>query len=93
MPAGVLRSIREFIRIFNGTAVPISRDIPHQQLVTLFDILTSQYRILRGGSSHIGQRCLVTDDFRHHIGYQPWVIPQLLVFSRVVIQEFNTAGD
>ena len=51
----------------------------HNQRVASFNLLAAQFVVLKGSSSHVDDGCLPTDHFRHHVGDQRRVCPQLIV--------------
>ena len=53
MMPGVSAIDDEVVRPINDTFVAVTRDVPHQQLVIFFNLLTTQHSVLVGGAAHI----------------------------------------
>ena len=57
----------QFVGVFKLFFITVSGDIPHQQLIIGFDLLTADDRVFIRGTAHVSQWCLPADDFRHHV--------------------------
>ena len=57
--------------------VPVGGNIPENDLVALFNLVTEKIVILQCSAAHMGERCLPADDFLHRIGDEIRILLQL----------------
>ena len=55
------------VGVFEDRRIPIPGDVPHENLVVLFDLLAPELAVGVGRAAHIGQGRLPADDLRHHV--------------------------
>ena len=67
------------------TFVSIAGEIPHDNLIALFDRLTLEYHVIAGNTTHVSERSLPANNFWNHARNEPRVRPQLIKFLRVQV--------
>ncbi len=81
----------ELVRIVENVLVVVGRQVPHQDLVVLLDLLAAQLGVFGCGATHIGQRRDPTDHLGHEAAHQPGIILQLLPLVGEQVQAVHTA--
>ena len=71
--------------------VPVSREVPEQDLIVLLDQLAAELDILRRSASHVGEGGLPANDLRDEVGDQTRVGDELVVLLRPLVQRIDTA--
>src|SRR6185437_8344718 len=92
MMAGPVAVDAEFIGPLDHLFVAIARDVPHDDAVALPDLVALELDIAERRAAHMGERRLVADDLRDHVGDQARLVAQLLVFVRILVQREQAAG-
>mmetsp|Transcript_10056 Transcript_10056/g.12070 ORF Transcript_10056/g.12070 Transcript_10056/m.12070 type:complete len:236 (+) Transcript_10056:285-992(+) len=72
--------------------VAITRDIPHRDLVALFDRLAVHLDIFKRRPAHEGERRLPANNFRHHVRNQVVIGFQFRILFRKLVQAINRRG-
>ena len=83
----------ELVRLLDDLFVPVTRDIPHQQLVTLPNLLAAQFRIYNRRPAHIRQGRLPANNLGYHFRNQLGITPQLGVLIWILVKRQDTTTD
>mmetsp|Transcript_13693 Transcript_13693/g.17722 ORF Transcript_13693/g.17722 Transcript_13693/m.17722 type:complete len:211 (-) Transcript_13693:490-1122(-) len=83
----------EPVWIFDHRLIAIARDIPHDDLVAFFDLLAAELDVFQRCSTHMPERCLVTDYLGHHVRDQSWVSLELGELIGIAIELNHTRAD
>src|SRR6185437_5005761 len=83
----------ELVRPVDRVLVAVARDVPHDDLLALFDPLAADLGVGERGAAHMRDRALPADDLRHHALDQRRIGAQLVVLFRILVQRQQPAGD
>ena len=75
--------------VINRTLIEVSRGVPHENSLSLWNRLTANGHRSRRGSPHVSERRLVANDFGHHIGNEARVGFEFLEFGGMLVEESN----
>ncbi len=78
VPAHIGPVDNKLVGLFKDVLIAISRSVPHGQLVTLLYQFAAQLHIPGRRPAHVGQRCLVADNFRYRAGDKRRIVLDLL---------------
>src|ERR1700761_4692799 len=56
---------QEFVGTLDRLLVAVARDVPHDDLVALPDLLAAEFEVGKRGAAHMGERRLPADHLRH----------------------------
>ena len=92
MAAGVLTIDNQLVRIIEHRLITVGRQIPHANLVAGLNGGTEQIMVLQGGTPHMRQRRLPTNDFAHRVGDELRILLQLFALVGEAVQSIGITG-
>ncbi|MGY3559940.1 hypothetical protein ACVWXP_003209 [Bradyrhizobium sp. USDA 4463] len=89
----ILAVDHETVGTLNDLFVPVTRDVPHDDLVALPDLLSAYNAVDHGSAAHMCNWRLVPNYLGHGVRDQLGIVNELSPFGWVLIHEQETASN